>query len=100
MPLLCAGLSVWMPVYPSGEEHGRQVHIVLSPHLQRIGDGVCRSLSDGMPETGGLEESEGSDSRVSAGQQRAGVEAPHGDRSEGLLPRIGWSRSLGENACI
>ena len=69
----------------------------------------CERLPDGRAAAGGLEESQGSDSRVSEDPQRAGIEAADGDRRKGLLQRAGWvgavtcnlrdvpTRSIGES---
>ena len=56
---------------------------------QGADDRVLRGLPDRGAAACGLEESEGSDSRVSEDAQRAGVEAADGDGREGFLQRAG-----------
>ena len=66
LPLLCAGLSVRMPLHSSQDKYRREMHALLSPHHQGAHDCVLRSLPDGSTATGGLEESQRSDPRVPA----------------------------------
>ena len=62
--ILRAGLSVRMPLHPSREEGRGQMHALLSPHHQGTDNCVLRKLPDRRAATCGLEESEGSHSRI------------------------------------
>ena len=60
--LLCAGLSLWMPLYSSRKEGRGQMHPLLSPHHQGTDDGLLRILPDWRAATRGFEEPERSHS--------------------------------------
>ncbi len=92
--LLRAGLPLWLPLHSSREESRGKVHAVLPPDHQGAHDRLLRGLPDGSAATGGLEEPERSDPRVSEDPQCTGVETADGNRRESLLQRAGWIGSL------
>ena len=78
LPLLRAGLPLRLPLPPSDQANGREMHALLSPDHQGTDHRVLRSLSHRRAAACGSEESQGSDSRVLEDPQRAGSETPYG----------------------
>ena len=66
LPLLRAGLPVRLPLHPSADEHGGQVHALLPPDHAGADHGVLRELPDRRAAAGRFQEPEGPGARVPA----------------------------------
>src|SRR5208283_3570789 len=90
LPLLCAGLSVWLPFHQPGDGDGEQMHSLLSQDHEGTHHSVLRSVPDGHAAIGRSEKPERSNSCIPEDPQRSSSETTNGHPLEVLLLRLGW----------